>query len=105
MKSKRNLKSQIFYNCNCLCDGHFTQVQNNLSLTPRHVRQLTERGIAVSTQMIGQVDFGKNPPPKSLEPQYMRGCDLNTAWEISHTAKQRYLHLINLSKRNKNGLE
>ncbi len=72
-------------------------VQPGLALTPRDVKTLTERGLAVSTPNIGQIE---DPAGSSdyLEPQYRRDCDMNTAWELSRRVTSK---LVNAHKNDK----
>ena len=78
---------------------HEQPVQPGLALTPTMVKQLTERGVAVSTPNIGYL----NEPAVSstdffVEPQFTRDMDLNTSWELSKMSSKT---LIGMNKRDK----
>lgn len=100
--SKRNLEHQSFKCCDCSqLDENFQPVQPNLSLTPKDVRQLTERGISVSTQNLGIVT-DTDTPSDYLPLEHQRGTDLNTAWEASYRAKEKLMSNYRYSKRMSN---
>lgn len=93
-----------FPQADLLCDlsakkGLDVIVQNNLSLTPRKIRQYTEKGIAVSLSS-PDIDSGifedKSPGDFSLDPLVSRDVDRNVLWERSVLAKTRIM-----SKRDK----
>ena len=84
--------------CNVL-NLHEKPVQSGLSLTPRDVKSLTERGLAVSTGAIGQVDDPNSSNDGYLEPAFMRGSDMNTCWEISRVAQRGLLTIQKNDKR------
>lgn len=67
-------------------------VQSGLALTPRRVKELTEKGVAVSTvNSEGVFDAGKNPSDWSIDSMYQRGTDRCTLWEKSQLAKRKIL--------------
>lgn len=95
---KNNHYTYIIANCDC---NNVTDksVQPNLSITPRDVQKLTERGIAVSTQNNARI-VDNDTPHNVLPLEYRRNVDINTVWEKSHLMKQS---LINQHKQNKYG--
>lgn len=74
-------------------------VQSGLALTPRDIKQMTERGLAVSTPNL-QVSNDSEAFTDSwfIEPQFCRGCDINTAWETTQVVQS---NLINVHKSDK----
>lgn len=76
--------------CACKRRGLETPVQNGLALTPSRVKQLTDKGIAVSTD---KNDGYYDSPDRGYEidAMYTRGMDRNTLWEKSQLARQRIL--------------
>lgn len=74
-------------------------VQSGLALTPRDIKQMTERGLAVSTPNL-QVFNDSEAFTDSwfIEPQFRRGCDMNTAWETTQVVQS---NLINVHKSDK----
>lgn len=97
--TRRILTKRTFRLADC---GHYntndTIVQPGLSLTPRDVKQLTDRGMAVSTRNIGTVS-DPDLTPGYLPPEYRRGCDINTAWESSRNANNGLIDHYKYSKR------
>lgn len=85
----RNLsKTKQFRYANCSVSKPTEQsVQNDLSLTPRKVKELSMRGIPVN---LSNVSVVKDPDSLSgvVPIQSRRFMDLNTAWETSVTTKQ-----------------
>ena len=96
---KLNAGSNKLATCNKL-NLYEKPVQSGLALTPQMVKEMTERGLAVSTPNIGQVQDNSGIPRGDwfLEPQYRRDCDMNTAWEISQNTQRS---LIDIHKRDK----
>lgn len=80
-------------------DKYEKPVQSGLALTPAMVKQMTDRGLAVSTpnmqMMNDDVAFADS---WFIEPQFRRGCDMNTAWEISQQVQG---NLIDVHKTDK----
>lgn len=99
MASKRDLTKQSFrlaccgtYECN------FNPVQAGLSLTPKDVKSLTERGIAVSTQ--NHISFDNvRSTGDTYDYLFKRGYDLNTAWETTYNYKKGLLNVLKQAKR------
>lgn len=93
-KRKLNSFGAVFATCNVL-NSHESAVQSDLALTPRRVRELSERGVPVS---VGNLNIPATEETAYLDPQFRRGCDLNTAWEISRRVSSG---LIDAHKRDK----
>ena len=93
-KRKLNSFGAAFATCNRF-NSHESAVQSDLALTPRRVRELSERGIPVS---VGNMTIPATEETAYLDPQFRRGCDLNTAWEISRRVSSG---LIDVHKRDK----
>lgn len=80
-----------------LCNASMTKrdipVQSGLALTPRKVRELTEKGIAVSTATANDAQFFASDAPNDyrLDPMEERGITREELWERSQVAKQRIL--------------
>lgn len=74
-------------------------VQSGLALTPRDIKQMTERGLAVSTPNL-QLSNDSETFTDSwfIEPQFRRGCDMNIAWETTQVVQS---NLINVHKSDK----
>lgn len=92
MSSNRNLnkkRTKLAF-CN-ICKPTDLVTQPNLALTPRDIRSLSERGMSVSAQRIGQIN-DNDTPSDYLPLEDMRGTDLNTAWEISQKAKNKVIN-------------
>ena len=83
-------------NCNVLKPTDKV-VQDDLSLTPRQIRQLTERGIAVSTQSLGVIT-DNDCPSDYLPIEHTRGTDINIAWETSQRARQNIIKSYKLNR-------
>lgn len=67
-------------------------VQPGLALTPRRVKELTDRGIAVTTSNSeGVFDAPSNPSDWHIDSAYERGTDLCSLWEKSQLAKRKIL--------------
>lgn len=67
-------------------------VQSGLALTPRRVKELTEKGVAVSTSNSeGIFDAPRNPSDWSFDSMYERGTDRCVLWERSQLAKRKIL--------------
>lgn len=79
--------------CNCDYTPFDIPVQSNLALTPAKVKELTDKGIAVSTPVSSALDYdgSSRPGDFTLDPMYANGSDRNTLWEMSQTARQRIL--------------
>ena len=102
MSSNRilNEKYHRIANCNVL-EVTENAVQPNLAITPHDVKALTERGIAVSTQILGAVQ-DNDTPADYLPLEDRRGVDINTVWETSQNARYSVLSNYKYSKRVKN---
>lgn len=97
--AKRVLNAGNYVTATCNKYDKFEKpVQAGLALTPRKVRELTDRGVAVSTPNQNYMDseFSNSP---FVEPQYRRGCDLNTAWEISRRVTSKLVNVHKIDKR------
>lgn len=88
-----------------LCDTTRTSididVQDGLALTPARVRQLTEKGIAVSLPASngdGIYDSSSSPEDYSLDSMYERGMTREELWERSQVAKQNIMSARNRKK-------
>lgn len=79
--------------CNCDYTVVDIPVQSGLALTPAKVKELTDKGIAVSTPMASPSDYdgSSRPGDFTLDPMYSVDSDRNTLWEMSQTARQRIL--------------
>lgn len=67
-------------------------VQSGLALTPRRVKELTEKGIAVSTSNAeGTFDASYRRSDWSMDAMYERGSDRNVLWEKSQLARRKIL--------------
>lgn len=72
--------------------GGLKPVQAGLALTPVRVKELTSKGIAVTTANAeGVYDASTKPSDYSMDPIYGRDTDRNTLWESSQLARQRIL--------------
>lgn len=92
---KLNAGSNILAECNKY--GQYEKpVQSGLALTPRDVRVMTDRGQAVATPNLAYVEDNYNG--EYLPPEYRRGMDLNTAWELSQDISNG---LVSAHKRDK----
>lgn len=67
-------------------------VQSGLALTPARVKELTSKGIAVTTSNAeGVYDASTKPSDYSVDPIYERDTDRNVLWERSQLARQKIL--------------
>lgn len=67
-------------------------VQSGLALTPRRVKELTDRGVAVTTSNSeGIFDAPKASSDWSMDSMYQRGTDRCSLWEKSRLAKAKIL--------------
>lgn len=88
----RNLNAGGYKLAHCnKYDVYEKPVQPGLALTPQKVKELTERGIAVSTQNQGFNDDPQFSNGWFIEPQFRRGCDMNIAWEISQHTQSKLI--------------
>ncbi|UPW41315.1 hypothetical protein [Sigmofec virus UA08Rod_4138] len=80
-------------------------VQSGLALTPTRVKELTSKGIAVTTANAeGVYDASTKPSDYSVDPIYERDTDRNILWERSQLARQKILSKkdkLTLSERQK----
>lgn len=85
-----------------LCDTHRTSldisVQDGLALTPARVRQLTEKGIAVSLPAGNGDGLYDSRVDYSIDRVYERGITREELWESSQVAKQNILQARNRKK-------
>lgn len=95
-----------------LCDASRTSidipVKDGLALTPARVRQLTEKGIAVSlpsSNNEGIFDSSDNPADYSLDSMYERSMTREELWERSQVAKQNIMNARNRKKEVENKKE
>lgn len=102
--AKRELNYGSNKLCSCKVDGVFEhRVQNNLALTPRMVKEMTEKGIAVSLPN-NTIDPQDDPVMSKagkweLDPIEMRGFDKNSAWEMSKRSNNKITQAIRKNKR------
>lgn len=83
-------------------------VNDGLALTPARVRQLTEKGIAVSLPASngeGIFDSSDNPADYSLDSMYERSMTREELWERSQVAKQNIMNARNRKKEVENKKE
>lgn len=76
-------------------------VQDGLALTPARVRQLTEKGIAVSMpagNSEGLYDSSESPSDYSIDLMYERGMTREELWERSQVSKQNIMNARNRKK-------
>lgn len=67
-------------------------VQSGLALTPRRVRELTEKGIAVTTSNSeGVFDAPAKSSDWSMDAMFERGTDRCILWEKSQLARKKIL--------------
>lgn len=85
-----------------MCDTYRTSididVQDGLALTPARVRQLTEKGIAVSTPAAnseGIFDASDAPDDFGMDSMHERGMTREELWERSQVAKQNIMNARN----------
>lgn len=71
----------------CLCDDDESTVQDNLSLTPHQMWELTKRGTPISTSNVAMSYVDGIPNPDwDIPIESQRGIDLNDLW----TARQEF---------------
>lgn len=100
----RNLNAGSYKLAHCnKYDVYEKPVQPDLALTPQKVKELTERGIAVSTQNQGFNDDPQFSNDWFIEPQFRRGCDMNTVWEISQNTQSKLIGVHKSDKRKYGG--
>lgn len=76
-------------------------VQDGLALTPARVRQLTEKGIAVSMpagNSEGLFDSPESPSDYTMDLMYERGMTREELWERSQVSKQNIMNARNRKK-------
>lgn len=97
--ANRSLKDREYKTATCnIYDKYEKPVQGGLALTPQKVKELTDKGLAVSTPNQGFNDDPQFSDSWFIEPQFRRGCDMNTAWEISQFTQSK---LVNAHKSDK----
>lgn len=94
-----NAGTNTLATCNVL-NKYEKPVQSGLALTPRDVKEMTERGQAVSTPNIGQVqEDSASTGDWFIELPYRRGVDMNTVWEQSHITQNGLIRAHKLDKK------
>ena len=63
----------------CKRRPHEYIVQNNLSLTPSQIAEMTKKGIPVSTQSLQGI-YETPTQGHDVDPIYQRGVDMNDLW-------------------------
>lgn len=63
----------------CKRRPHEHIVQNNLSLTPSQIAEMTKKGIPVSTQSLQGI-YETPTQGHDVDPIYQRGVDMNDLW-------------------------
>nr|DAH63224.1 MAG TPA: hypothetical protein [Bacteriophage sp.] len=88
--AKRILKAQL-RPCNCtLCDSKdMIQTKEGLALTPSRVKELTDRGIAVSLPNLNNFLQPESGSSWFVEPMFKRDANMCDIWEKEQLAKQR----------------
>lgn len=68
----------------------FPVVQEGLALTPSDVKQLTDKGIAVSAQQQNVSNASDLENGFYVDPMYRRGTDLNDLWNIEKSTRAKF---------------
>lgn len=69
-------------------------VQSHLAVSPREMNQMRNRGIPISSHLEASKDFydGDASPSVTIDPMFMRGIDINDAWNAQQSAKKSLLN-------------
>lgn len=88
--------------CECKFDvkKDWQRTQDNLAITPAQVKELTDRGIPVSSQNVNFLESGSDVNSWSIEPQFRREMDMATAWEMEKNASRKVLQTLRQKKFN-----
>lgn len=69
-------------------------IQPSLSVTPSQMMEMSEHGIAISSQMNDKMFYdGDNSYIVNVDPLDFRGVDINDAWNMSQDAKKKISRL------------
>lgn len=69
-------------------------IQPSLSVTPSQMMEMSEHGIAISSQMNDKMFYdGDNSYVVNVDPLDFRGVDINDAWNMSQDAKKKISRL------------
>lgn len=108
LRKLRCTRGQVAHCGVSMTKPHEKIVQNGLAITPRDVKTMTSRGIPVATQNQNNMFYndsdlpGFNPDldvdPFFVEPQYRRGADMNTMWEISKSTGRKMIGALKRDK-------
>ncbi|UCS96028.1 MAG: hypothetical protein [Microviridae sp.] len=97
--AKRIFKAQV-RPCKCtLCaDIDRLQTKEGLALTPSHVKELTDKGIAVNLPNANGFFSSESKSDWFVEPQFRRDANMASLWEQEQSAKSK---VVNAHKKDK----
>lgn len=85
--------------CSCsLCEQDKIVTKPHLAMTPQQMKELTDKGIAVSLPNASFLD-GEGSRGWDIEPMFKRDTDMNTAWELEQVSKSKIIKAHKLDKK------
>lgn len=87
--------------CTCIFDlaTDFERTKPNLAITPAQVKELADRGIAVSNQNVQFISTGGDNS-WFVEPQFRREMDMATAWQMEKQSVRKSMQALREKKFN-----
>lgn len=97
--AKRVLNSEIG-TCRCVVDEYKDKeiTKPHLAMTPQQVKELTDRGIAVSLPN-GQFLDGESNEGWSIDPAFKRDADLPSTWELETLSRSKLIRAHRADKK------
>lgn len=99
--AKRILRAQLNPVCCAISDEDYLVTKPNLAMTPSQVKELTDKGIAVSLPNEKQFLDGSDSKESSwsIDAAFQRGADMPTLWELEQTSKSRVIAAHKMDKK------
>lgn len=73
----------------CLATTQDIVVKSGLAMTPTKVKELTDKGLAVSNQSASFYDSSDTSSDWNIEPMFKRNMDVNSLWEIQNESRTK----------------
>lgn len=84
----------------CVHNGEFWKTQEGLTMTPSQVKELTEKGISVTTRMPNDAPVDAPDQGFFVEPMFRRSVDTNDLWSMEQSTRKKLLQAHKLNVQN-----
>lgn len=73
----------------CKCKSEFWKTKEGLTMTPTQVKELTDKGISVTTRMPNESPVDAPENGFFVEPMFRRSVDTNDLWSMEQSTRKK----------------